>query len=214
MVIVGIPHFVRNDLVRLIQNSGYLSNKKDMNMKKEIDERSNREKAFGAAIGLVLGAALGEVIVDSSLVALIGMILGAIIGYRYMPQIHLMEYPREVVLRLVLSGVVFLFVLLVAIYLLENEPRDTFSMVIAFAPAIPGLFFFVFMADAISRLDELQRRIQVEAIAIGFGISLLLTMVYGLLGLAGLPQASWLYVSFIMIFSWLVGKLWIRWKYR
>ncbi len=183
-------------------------------MKNKLDERSNREKAFGAAIGLVLGAALGEVILDSSLVAIFGMILGAFLGYRYMPRIHLMEYPPEVVTRLVVSGVIFLFVFMAAIYLLENETMPTFRMVVAIAPAIPGFIFFLFMADAISRLDELQRRIQIEAIAIGFGISLLVTMVYGLLGLAGLPQASWLYVAVVMVFSWLIGKLWIRWKYR
>lgn len=183
-------------------------------MMNKLDERSNREKAFGAAIGLLLGAALGEVILDSSLVVIIGMILGALIGYRYMPRIHLMEYPPEVVIRLVASGVAFLFFLMAAIYLLENETMPTFRNVIAIAPAIPGFLFFLFMADAISRLDELQRRIQVEAIAIGFGISVLITLVYGLLGLAGLPQASWLFVPVILTFSWLVGKLWIRWKYR
>jgi hypothetical protein len=183
-------------------------------MNNKLDERSNREKAFGAAIGLVIGAALGEVILDSSLVAIVGMALGAFIGYRYMPRVHLMEYPPEVVTRLVLSGVVFLIVMLGAIYYLEDETRDTYRMVIALAPAIPGFIFFLFMADAISRLDELQRRIQVEAIAIGFGISLLVSMVYGLLGVAGLPQVSWLYVPVVMVFSWLIGKLWIRWKYR
>ena len=185
-----------------------------MKMTKDKDERSNREKAFGAAIGLVLGAALGEVIMDSSLVALIGMVLGAFLGYRFLPQVHLMEYSPEVVIRLVVSGVLFLSTLLAAIYLLDNQATDTFRMLIAIAPAILGFFFFIYMANAISRLDELQRRIQVEAIAIGFGISVLLTMIYGLLGIAGLPQANWLYVSVMMVFSWLVGKLWIRWKYR
>ena len=64
------------------------------------------------------------------------------------------------------------------------------------------------------RLDELQRRIQVEAIAIGFAITALITLSYGLLGLVDIPQPNLLYVSFIMVVSWGLGKLWTMWKYR
>jgi hypothetical protein len=48
---------------------------------------------------------------------------------------------------------------------------------------------------AVSTLDELQSRIQVKDIAIGLGIIALITLAFGLLGLAGMPQPDWLMVA-------------------
>ena len=63
-------------------------------------------------------------------------------------------------------------------------------------------------------MDDLQRRIQVEAMAIGYGITLLVTMTVGLLAQAGVRQPSWFVVTFVMLIAGLIGKLWLRWKYR
>jgi hypothetical protein len=189
-----------------------------MKEKQETRSKSGINIGAGAGVGVVLGAAFADLLSDSSLVGIIGMILGAMIGAaigsRYFPQIHLMEYPKGVVRRLVISGALFVIVLLTSIYFNTEEIGQSLQIILALAPAIPGLFFIVSIGYAISRLDDLQRKIQVEAIAIGFGITILITMTYGLLAQAGLPQANWLIVTVIMVLSWLAGKLWIMWKYR
>jgi glycerate kinase len=46
--------------------------------------------------------------------------------------------------------------------------------------------------SAITSLDELGRRIQLEAIAIGFGGTAVTAMGCGMLGLADVSQISWL----------------------
>jgi len=64
-------------------------------------------------------------------------------------------------------------------------------------------------------LDELQRRIQTEAIAIGFAGTVFACGGYGLLGLAGIaPTLNWNWVVFVMVFMWFLGKMWTLWRYR
>lgn len=63
-------------------------------------------------------------------------------------------------------------------------------------------------------MDELQRRIQLDAIGIGFGASLIVTLTYALLVQAGILQVSWMFVPLLLVLMWGVGKLWTVWKYR
>jgi hypothetical protein len=143
----------------------------------------------------------------------IGMALGALFGYRGLPRLYLMEYPPKVIRNLVISGVLFFVIFLGSIYLINHDIGGSYQTLIALAPTIPLFIFILAIAKAIASLDELQRRIQIEAIAIGFGLTVLVSSTIGLLGLTGFPQPDWIFVSVIMVFSWLVGKLWTRWKY-
>jgi hypothetical protein len=56
-----------------------------------------------------------------------------------------------------------------------------------------------------SDVDELQRRIQLEALPFAFGAGSLITLTYGLLQVAGLPELSWLFVWPVYAGCWLVG---------
>jgi hypothetical protein len=125
-----------------------------------------------------------------------------------------MEYPREVLIKLALAGGFFFVILLGTIYLLDHRIAQSLHSLLPFVPLIPGFLLIVSLGNAFSKLNELQRRIQIEGIAIGFGIAAMLSLTYGLMGLAGMPQTNWILVPVLMLFSWLIGKLWIRWKYR
>ena len=98
--------------------------------------------------------------------------------------------------------------------MLSNEIGQEYQLLIALAPTIPGILLAVSIGSAIAQLDELQRRIQLEAIGIAFGGSIIASLSYALLVLAGFPQVSWMFVPLIMMMLWLVGKLWTMWKYR
>jgi len=104
--------------------------------------------------------------------------------------------------------------LFAAIWMLDNEIGQDYQLLIALAPAIPGILFALSIGSAIASLDELQRRIQLEAIGIGSGASIIITLIYALLVEAGFPQVSWMFVPLLMILMWLAGKLWTVWKYR
>jgi hypothetical protein len=56
----------------------------------------------------------------------------------------------------------------------------------------------------VARMDELERRVNLEALAFAFGVSLVLAMAYAL-AQDLLPPLSGLWVSMAMIATWLVG---------
>jgi hypothetical protein len=72
-------------------------------------------------------------------------------------------------------------------------------------PLIPSAFALRAYLRYLGRMDELGRRIQLEALAIGFGAAGLLTFAYGFLENAGFPQLSYIFVFPLMIFLWGLG---------
>ncbi|MGW8145052.1 MAG: hypothetical protein ACWGN2_11705, partial [Anaerolineales bacterium] len=92
--------------------------------------------------------------------------------------------------------------------------NQTYQTLVALAPALPAVWLAYTIGSAIAQLDELQRRIQLEAIGIGFGGSVVVTLTYALLVQVGVPQISWMFVPLLMLLFWAIGKLWTMWKYR
>lgn len=70
--------------------------------------------------------------------------------------------------------------------------------------------YYQFLAGA----DELTRKIQVEGIAIGFGVGILLTMALESFADLGVPQLEANTIIVIMLFAWVGGQIWGHWKYR
>lgn len=180
----------------------------------ELIENRRRNIALGAAIGMVVGGAVDMLFGDSGWGLVIGIFLGAIIGYRVNFNLPMMEYPPYVVRRMILTGVLFFASLWAVQWLLGREISSNYQVMIALIPVIPGVLFAISIGSAISQLDELQRRIQLEAIAIGSGAGIILSLTYALLVEVGVQQISWLYVPVIQVFLWFVGKIWTIWKYR
>ena len=63
-------------------------------------------------------------------------------------------------------------------------------------------------------MDELQRRIQLEALAIGFGGTAVLTFGYGFLQGVGFPLLNWTFVFPLMIGLWGIGVAIARRRYQ
>ena len=169
----------------------------------------------GMALGMAIGAAIGLILGDISWGFIVGMLIGAAVGYwRFRDTPIGMRYPAHLVRQLIISGVFYLVTLIGALYLLENDLDQRVQIIIILVPTIPGIWFLVSLGRAIASLDELQRRIQMEAIAIVFGLSAMVALTYGLLGMVGVPQAGWIYVPVVMVFCWFLGKMWTLWRYR
>jgi hypothetical protein len=65
---------------------------------------------------------------------------------------------------------------------------------VALAPLVPTVFVLVLIWRGIRSLDELQRKIQLEALAVAFPLCLVLLWVLGLLELAiDLDRSNWSY---------------------
>jgi len=95
------------------------------------------------------------------------MVLGSLLGNYGLERVHWMEYPRGVLTWVILATILFIGVLFGTVYLIDHSPPDYRMTVLAFAPVLPGLLLLSSMAHALARLDELQRRIQVEVSPLG-----------------------------------------------
>ena len=84
----------------------------------------------------------------------------------------------------------------------------------ALLPLLPGLFLTFGVVRVTTQIDEMERRIILEAAAFGFIFTLLLLLSFALLGLVGVPQPSNTWIVFIMAMSLVFGKLWGNWRYR
>jgi hypothetical protein len=118
-------------------------------------------------------------------------------------------YTRE----LGLAMAAYVVVVLASIKLVGglDQPIKTF---VALAPLVPAALALFAYLRFLSRMDELGRRIQLEALAFGFGAAGMLTFAYGFLENAGFPQLSYIWVFPLMIALWGVGGAVASYRYR
>ncbi len=118
-------------------------------------------------------------------------------------------YTRE----LGLAMAAYVIVVLVSIKLVGglDQPVKTLVALTPLAPAALALFAYL---RFLSRMDELGRRIQLEALAFGFGAAGMLTFAYGFLENAGFPQLSYIWVFPLMIALWGIGGAIASFRYR
>ncbi len=107
-----------------------------------------------------------------------------------------------------------------SIYLL-NSPSLRHSIVdtnwrylVLLIPVIPVIYGIAAFVRAVGELDELQRRIQLEAFAFSLGSTAVLTFGYGMLEIAGAPHISSLFVLPLMAFLWGIGLVTASREYR
>ena len=109
----------------------------------------------------------------------------------------------------------YVIVLIVSITLINMSPNSAWWRIpLALAPIIPAIFAMIAYMRFVGRIDELQRRIQFEALAFGFGSAGILTFSYGFLENVGFPHISWLFVFPLMIALWGIGGALASWRYR
>jgi len=112
-----------------------------------------------------------------------------------------------------LSMAAYVIVLWISVSSLDriDQPLKT---AVALVPLIPAGFALVAYLRFLGRMDELGRRIQLEALAFGFGAAGMLTFAYGFLENAGFPQASYIWVFPVMIALWGIGGAIASYRYR
>ena len=186
------------------------------------DNISSDEKRRNMIVGLLVGAVLGlvfwsalEDLLPAPFDLIVGMATGLILGYNLGRRpLMLMRYPPRILRLMLVSGAALILGLLAYSYLLEQDLEQGQLVLASLLAIVPAAGFVLALGLAIASLDELQRRIQTEAIAIGFAGTALAAFVMLVLGWAGVPTLSWGWVLVAMTFMWMVGKLWTLWRYR
>ena len=95
----------------------------------------------------------------------------------------------------------------------ENE-ASPWRYFVALLPMLPGLFLVFGILHLIRKLDEMERRIILEAAGFSFVFTLFWLLSQGLLGLAGVAQPRSIYVVMVMCLTLVIGKLIGNWRYR
>lgn len=116
------------------------------------------------------------------------------------------------------SAAVFLLLFFAARLTLELDGLTTgVRVAIALAPLPAFLWFLREFVRAVSSGDELERRMQLEALAIAFPSTVILLMTLGLLQIAvPLSEDDWSYRHIwpIIYVFYLMGLTWARRRYR
>ena len=105
----------------------------------------------------------------------------------------------------------------VAVWISVSVPTTVdpvFRIPLVLVPLIPAAFALRAYLRFLSRMDELGQRIQLEALAIGFGAAGMLTFAYGFLEHAGFPRLSYIWVFPLMIALWGIGGALATRRYR
>ena len=84
---------------------------------------------------------------------------------------------------------------------------------IVLLPMVPGIWIAIGVLRAIQKLDEMERLILLEGIAVSFMGTLILVMSLGLLQTAGFTPVNSIYIGFFMAVLWLIAKLSIHRRY-
>ncbi|MCP5097466.1 MAG: hypothetical protein GY943_18125 [Chloroflexi bacterium] len=112
-----------------------------------------------------------------------------------------------------LSMVAYTILLIIATLLLKRFPETPWQIPIALIPVIPGLFATMIIVREISQRDELQRQIQLKALAFAFCGTALTALSIGLLENAGVKQLNGGFYVPIMMGLWGVGQFLAGRKY-
>jgi hypothetical protein len=121
---------------------------------------------------------------------------------------------RRYVIQLALAMICYGIVLIISLKLIPSVTRGWLQVLVAIAPVVPVIFVLASIVRLLSRIDEMQRRIHLEAMALAAGITALLALTCGFLENAGMPRLSgfWTFASIGVL--WAVFAMILQRRYR
>ena len=121
---------------------------------------------------------------------------------------------RKYLIRMLTAMSLYVLATAISIRVIKHDPSVSWKYAWALLPMVPASFVPIAVVSLLREIDELQRKIQLEALAFGFATAAVLTMSYGFLQNAGLPELNWVWVWPVMAACWIVGLIAARWRYR
>ena len=120
----------------------------------------------------------------------------------------------QLIRPLLIPLILYLGFLAIAVNWVPVMEPSTWRYIIALLPMIPGIFLAFGILRIASKIDEMERRILLEAVAFSFILTFILLLSFALLGLVGVQQPNTIMITFIMCMLLIIGKLWGNWRYR
>ena len=97
--------------------------------------------------------------------------------------------------------------------LAQGVDDGAIEVLLSVLPMLPALFICGVVVTGIRNMDELQRKVQFEALALAFAGTALITFTYGFLEGAGFPKLSMFVVWPLMAGLWVIGVMMGRLRY-
>jgi hypothetical protein len=110
--------------------------------------------------------------------------------------------------------IAYTVIIIVSRLLLNNLGDSLWRFPIALLPVIPIIILILAFMRYLSAIDELQQKIQLQAIGFAAGTTGLLTFAYGFLELAGFPRFSTFFIFPMMIMLWGIGLSYFSRRYQ
>ena len=124
------------------------------------------------------------------------------------------DVKRQYYKRMGLGLLAYSVLLLASIQLTSAYPDALWRFPVALAPMAPFVYGIFACVRYVQSIDEFQRIVALEALAIAFGGTAAVTFGYGFLELAGLPHVNWTFVWVVMGVCWLLGDVVAHRRYR
>ena len=113
-----------------------------------------------------------------------------------------------------LAMLAYLMILVGSVTVLQANPTASWRYMVAVLPVLPAALVLWIFVRALTRLNEMQKRIQMQAFGFSLGATALLTFGYGFLEGVGLPHLSWTFVLPLIAILWGVGTAIFTLRYR
>lgn len=186
--------------------------------------------SLGAGVGAALGTAFNQLAMGVALGTSLGLLIGSLIDYssrskgdtgsspegepgvqgstRQKPGRSVKRRPASQVFGLFIGSMLaYAVFMVVSVLLLKVVTQPAARLLVALLPALPASFAILAVYQAIQFMDELQRTIQLELLAISLAGTVLVALTLGLLEGAGLPPFNWSWMVPVMSVFWLIGQL-------
>lgn len=112
---------------------------------------------------------------------------------------------RRYVRRFVPAMIGYVVLLVPAILIINRFPAAPWRYAVVLVPIVPLAFVARAVVGFLRETDELQRRMQLEALGFAFGVGSVITFAVGLLQIVGLPTLSWMFVWPVFAVLWVLG---------
>ncbi|HEY4128412.1 MAG TPA: hypothetical protein VGN70_10225 [Gammaproteobacteria bacterium] len=117
--------------------------------------------------------------------------------------------------QMVVAAVTYIALIAGTVDTLRAKPPMPERVLLALLPALPIAWMVWAVIRYLSRADELQRRVNIEALAIAAGTTAFLSLTYGFLeDLAGFPHVPlwWVFMVIDLVWAGSACILWRRYK--
>lgn len=123
------------------------------------------------------------------------------------------RYLREFIYSMI-AYVITLSLSLIGLGFFADYQLNAARIIVALAPVVPIIFMILSFLKYLNSIDELQQRIQLQAIGFAAGTTGLLTFSYGFLENIGFPPISLLWAFPMMVLLWGLGLAFVSRRYK